>query len=340
MPVKLLIAFLFSFISVLSYSQSSTSDVVTDKNGDTLGLKSSFIENCVIGAKTEVVEMSGYKLKTRSYCKCVIEKFIPFVTMKQLNEAMAKGPEGFVQLMVDEGYIEDVLTCSNQDAELDKTAEVNIEYTSDIAIKYNEDMFTKEVMKEFQVSEPEARKYAKCVMSKMNGNGYTWNDLDDANSEESKVYNEILIQCMNDVFPTEEQTGTSKVSGSPSYIKVPLIKYGTSYKVKLNIGGIEKYFLLDTGSSDIVISNEFADKLFNNGTITVSDIVGKETYSMANNENIEATVFSIDNIIIGSYKIDDVIVSAIDNGSLLLGMSFLNSFSNWKIEGDYLILYK
>jgi predicted aspartyl protease len=50
----------------------------------------------------------------------------------------------------------------------------------------------------------------------------------------------------------------------------------------------------------------------------------------------------VDNITIGDYVLNNVVIAVIDEGSLLCGKSFLDKFKKWELdkENNFLILYK
>ena len=63
---------------------------------------------------------------------------------------------------------------------------------------------------------------------------------------------------------------------------------------------------------------------------------------MANNEKVEGQMVKVDNITIGDFTLNNVIIGIIDGGSLLCGKSFLDKFKKWEIDekNKVLILYK
>ena len=68
----------------------------------------------------------------------------------------------------------------------------------------------------------------------------------------------------------------------------------------------------------------------------------KTEYTLANNQTIQAQMVIVDNITIGDYVLNNVVIAIIDEGSLLCGKSFLDKFKNWEIDkqNNFLILYK
>ena len=174
--------------------------------------------------------------------------------------------------------------------------------------------------------------------------GYTFGQMLEADDENSDAFNEIVMACLSEVLQVDENYNlNSTISGGGVLSLVPLTNYfGNGYKVKIKIGGEEKYFLLDTGASDIIIDRDFERELLLNGVLSRKDYVGKADYIMANNKVVKADLVKIKEIEIGDYIINDVVIGIIDDGALLCGISFLDLFKKWEIDKDSnsLILYK
>jgi len=61
-----------------------------------------------------------------------------------------------------------------------------------------------------------------------------------------------------------------------------------------------------------------------------------------NNQIVIGQEVKVDNITIGDYAVDNVVIAIIDEGALLCGKSFLDKFKKWEIDkqNKFLILYK
>ena len=68
----------------------------------------------------------------------------------------------------------------------------------------------------------------------------------------------------------------------------------------------------------------------------------KTEYTLANNQTVKGNMVKVDNIVIGDYTLNNVVIAIIDEGSLLCGKSFLDKFKKWEIDrqNNVLILYK
>jgi clan AA aspartic protease (TIGR02281 family) len=118
--------------------------------------------------------------------------------------------------------------------------------------------------------------------------------------------------------------------------------YEQGYKVKISIDGISKYYLLDTGASNLIINRDVERDLLINGSLTKKDYLGTELYSLANNQNVTAQLVRLNNIKIGEYVVNNVTAAIIDDGSLLCGIGLLEKFRKWELDNgeEMLILYR
>jgi predicted aspartyl protease len=75
------------------------------------------------------------------------------------------------------------------------------------------------------------------------------------------------------------------------------------------------------------------------GTIQGSDIIGEQTYILADGSESKTFAFAIQSLKVGGIVIDNVTGSvAPQEGSLLLGQSFLERFKSWSIDNTKHVL--
>ena len=150
--------------------------------------------------------------------------------------------------------------------------------------------------------------------------------LNKIEDEDSEVFNEIMLPCLENSL-LEEKSNESFINeynrediyGDEYVTKVKLNNHmDLGYKVKINIDGTVKYFLFDTGATDLFINSDMERELIFNGTIKKEDYLGEKEYILADNSIVKARIVKIDNIkIVG---INQRFLSIIDNGSLLCGL--------------------
>jgi aspartyl protease family protein len=107
------------------------------------------------------------------------------------------------------------------------------------------------------------------------------------------------------------------------------------FHVDAEVDGTVIRFLVDTGATDVVLTQADAERLgFDPAALDYT-----QTYATANGTVFGAPV-RLDEIVVGSIRIEDVRAS-VNSGEMdgsLLGMSFLSRLSGYAVEGDRLVL--
>ena len=203
----------------------------------------------------------------------------------------------------------------------------------------NNDLWTKKL----------AEEYCECAMDKLFSKGYTYKDIQEIEDENSESFNEIAMPCIslvlgdNPEFKSSNTYNINDIEGDKYRSFIPLVDYlGQGYKIKISISGVSKYYLFDTGASDLIIDRDTERELLLNGVLKRGNYLGKTQYTTANNQIMEAQMVKVNNITIGDYTIGNVVISVVDEVSLLCGKSFLDKFYKWEIDkqNKVLVLYK
>lgn len=98
-------------------------------------------------------------------------------------------------------------------------------------------------------------------------------------------------------------------------------------------------FYLDSGAADVSVPPATFEALKRAGSIRPEDIIGQESYLMANGASNKATLFTIRSLKVGSIVLKNVRGSVSElAGPPLLGMSFLGRFSSWTVDNGRSIL--
>jgi clan AA aspartic protease (TIGR02281 family) len=122
--------------------------------------------------------------------------------------------------------------------------------------------------------------------------------------------------------------------------EIPLEKRGGTFIVPVVINDEQSLdFYLDSGSADVTIPAATFEALQRAGTIRPDDIVGAETYLMADGSTRKSTIFRIRSLKVGAVVLHNVRGSLTDQtGPPLLGMSFLGRFSLWSVDNRRSVL--
>lgn len=137
------------------------------------------------------------------------------------------------------------------------------------------------------------------------------------------------------------------IIGEKDFIEIKLDKQGNintgiSYNIKLTIDGVQGEWLFDTGAMGFSIGKRMFERLKSEG-INYRDLNQKvSSYGIMEIESLSNLVI-INELKIGEYTIKNVIAKvSLDNDSSLLGIEFLNKFSDaqWNMKQATLKLFK
>ena len=120
------------------------------------------------------------------------------------------------------------------------------------------------------------------------------------------------------------------------------INNGISYIVEMNIDGVKGEWIFDSGAQITSIGKRMFERLVREGNIKYRDLNRTiQTVGVGGLSSGKLVLF--EKIAIGDYTIENFIVKvSLDNNMSLLGIDFLNKFSNveWNMKDKILILYK
>jgi clan AA aspartic protease (TIGR02281 family) len=149
------------------------------------------------------------------------------------------------------------------------------------------------------------------------------------------VFDRIFGLTIASVPPVRSGTPSTGTNQSPSYrVEVPLTKAGGTFVVPVEINGaITLDFTIDSGASDVSVPADVFSTLVRTGTIRDTDILGKQTYVLADGSKSLSAAFTIGSLKVGNKIVENVRGSVVPaQGSLLLGQSFLERFKSWSID--------
>ena len=104
-------------------------------------------------------------------------------------------------------------------------------------------------------------------------------------------------------------------------------------------GAIALDFTVDSGAADVSVPADVFSTLIRTGTIRETDILGEQTYILADGSQSQSVRFTIRSLKVGDRVVENVTGSvAPSRGSLLLGQSFLERFKSWSIDNTKHVL--
>ena len=138
--------------------------------------------------------------------------------------------------------------------------------------------------------------------------------------------------------PSEAETAALDRSADIAADNEIVLRKGTNGHFLLDayVNGRKIRFLVDTGASDVILSEADAQK----AGINLRTLDYSLRYRTANGE-VEAAPVTLRDIRIGELRVLDVdaSVNSAPMGVSLLGMSFLERLSGYRVRGDRLVLY-
>ena len=139
---------------------------------------------------------------------------------------------------------------------------------------------------------------------------------------------------------TEPEAVTHPTQSGTFRVEAPLKKEGGTFVVPVQINGaITLDFTVDSGAADVCVPADVFSTLARTGTIKDLDIIGEETYVLADGSKSQSVTFTIRSLKVGDRIVENVRGSvAPSRGSLLLGQSFLERFKSWSIDNTKHVL--
>ena len=340
-----------TLLCVITLTLNCSAQIIKTKDGVSIGKRSDLIASCTKGAEKELMKFNGIEIETYKYCSCVSDNLIPTLNSWEMEKAVKENK--IIDLFLEDKNLEILMSCLEGNFKVDDyyifedsgNSETQRKYSIKICVKEimdapeNNDLWTKKL----------AEEYCECAIDKLFSEGYTFKDIQEIEDENSESFNEIAMPCIslvlgdNPEFKLSNTYNINDIEGDKYRSFIPLVDYlGQGYKIKISISGVSKYYLFDTGASDLIIDRDTERELLLNGVLKREDYLGKTQYTTANNQIMEAQMVKVNNITIGDYTISNVVISVVDEGSLLCGKSFLDKFYKWEIDkqNKVLVLYK
>lgn len=144
----------------------------------------------------------------------------------------------------------------------------------------------------------------------------------------------------NDPFAVgDKKVVTVTKSNTSKSNLVKLYENNGVYTLSVKFGTITKIFVLDSGASEITISNTLEKELIKNGIIRKEDYLPDALYKIADGSIINQRRVVIKNLSVGEFNLKNISASiGNENTPLLLGRNFLGIFKTWSIDNQKKIL--
>lgn len=185
----------------------------------------------------------------------------------------------------------------------------------------------------------------RCVFEEARRKGLTMEDIAAMQDQSSVHFNEIMIPCVQKNIRTADrgrgkQLGSPDVSGRTNTQRIGMMHVGNVFKVKVRLGGIERYFILDSGASDCMIPASLEKELLANQAIRPDQYLEQLDYRLADGRIVSCKRVHMNGVGLGDFTVRDVVVAVIDEEvQPLLGKSLLDKFEEWTVDPQDATLY-
>jgi predicted aspartyl protease len=151
---------------------------------------------------------------------------------------------------------------------------------------------------------------------------------------------ELEFRLVKGVFDKVPPNGASGTQNSSAQTGVQLKKVGGTFVVPVEINGaITLDFTIDSGAADVSVPADVFSTLMRTGTIRDTDIIGEQTYVLADGSEAKSITFTTRSLKVGNTIVENVRGSIVPaKGSLLLGQSFVERFRSWSMDNTKHVL--
>lgn len=152
-------------------------------------------------------------------------------------------------------------------------------------------------------------------------------------------YKELVQEYMetSSEVNLEEQNTPDIEEGEAVISEVSMKKMsGGTYEIPCTINGLPLKFILDTGASDVTISNVEANFMLKNNYLNEKDFKGSRKYITADGDITEGSVICLKEVLVGDIKIKNIEACVVKNqkAPLLLGQTVLERFGKITIDNE------
>lgn len=158
----------------------------------------------------------------------------------------------------------------------------------------------------------------------------------------SVLLNDLMQACYQD--KGNPGLGNEDVVGGPAKISIPLLRLSKVFRLKINLAGTDRLFVLDSGAEDVFINEKLEQQLLEKKLLLPADVMTSRAYTLADGRTVQLRRYLMNGFTVGDYTVNrlTIAVSEDPKALFLLGKSFLNKFKSWSIdnEKDELILVK
>jgi hypothetical protein len=329
-----------SFFLVSIFQQSIAQDTeIRSKEGIPLLNRRDFIRLCLNSLHKNRNDITAVKI-----CECQSDVINGYFTRKHFNKYIKKGSINFSRLIKEDSVIDKSIS----------DCYFNSGQTTLLHAEGFEDEYISSCVKGIQkntekkLDSNKVKSFCSCQLEFVKSKKISDLEMETLRNQNSLLFYEMIYKCGD---PFIDSVAFSKnwhqhmekdIKGPPTDTLKILSLNGMTY-VKIKIGSMMNIWLFDTGATDLVINKDMEETLKKEQVITDQHYLGIGEYEMANGMIDTCRKYKINNVQIGQYTIDNIIVAVTEKGKrIIAGKTLMNKFRKWVVnnQDNTLILSK
>jgi len=330
---------IFWFLIIIAVQSFGQGEFILTKEGRPILKRRQLIANCLKTLHKDKTDKTAL-----SICECQTDKFDGYFTSKQYKKHLSKGIINLSGLVEEDSLFEkEIQKCytSSGNTLLLQAESFESEFISN-CIK----SIQKNTEKKLDINR--LSNFCTCQLNLVKTKKISDAEMETLSNPNSLLFYEIMYKC-GDPFSNEEpqdknwNRNLEKDIIGPSSDTIKILTLNGMTYVKVKIGSSTQFWLFDTGASDLLINKEMEKDLKNENIIIDSNYLGIGEYEMANGVIDTCRRYKINNIKIGQFFVNNIVVAVTDKGKrIIIGKGLLNKFSNWVMSNrdNTLILTK
>lgn len=326
---------LFSICIFIAAPAFSQFDFIYTKEGKPILNKRALINDCLQSLHTDRSNQSAV-----SICECQVKSINHYFTNKQYRSVTVNHVIDLAKLFkLDTAMEKEIQLCytsSNQTILLSAQG-----FGQEMVEKCKENILLKNSK---GADKNKVAAFCSCQLELIKNKKITDKEMEAINDPNSILFYQVMATCGdpfsdNDNFKSGWTSASEKDVAGPQKDTISMLALEGMHYLKLKVGSIVYFWLLDTGASDMLITKEMEQMLMNEKILSQSNYLGIGKYEMANGEVDTCRKYKIDHILIGHYSVGNIIVAVSDKARrVIAGKSLLNKFGNWMIDNKQNIL--
>ncbi len=322
---------IFCFFFLTPGQSFAQDEFIYTKEGQSILNRRQLIANCLKSLKKDKTDE-----KSVAVCECQTNKLDWQFTRKQYRKYTSKG-------MIDIGAL------IKEDSVFEK--EINACYGSSgksillQAESFQQDFITRcmEGIKKNtgkKLDSNRIRSFCNCQLNLIKAKEITDAEMEALSDANSLLFFEIMYKCGDPFMQKGEpaknwnQQFAIDITGPERDTVKVLNLHGMTY-IKIKTGSLVQVWLLDTGASDLLITKNMETELKKDNFISAQNYLGTGEYEMANGMVDTCRKYKINNVQIGEFYINNIVIAVSDKARrIIVGKGLLNKFSNWTLNNS------